>query len=151
MAERKTKPVVKKATVSRAAGAAAGKSRTLKAASVMAATPRKAATAAAKPETTRTPAAKRTASAAGKPGSAITPAAKKAIVPVAAKKAPAQKAVATSARPATRKIVAQPTPEERYRMVQTAAYFIAEHNGFGGSPADHWAAAEREIAKRLGL
>ncbi len=135
MAERKTKPVVKKATVSRAAGAAAAKPRIIRAASVMA--PQKAAA-------KRPPAIE-------KPARAITPAAKKAIVPVAAKKAPAQKTVASSTRTAAKKIVAQPTPEERYRMVQTAAYFIAERNGFCGNPADHWAAAEREIAKRLGL
>lgn len=136
MAERKTKPVVKKATVSRITGAAAGKSRPLMAASVMA--PQKAA-------------AKKPALATAKPERAITPAAKKPIVPVSAKKAPAQKAVASSTRAAAKKIVALPTAEERYRMVQTAAYFIAERNGFCGSPADHWAAAEREIAKRLGL
>lgn len=136
MAERKTKPVVKKATVSRAAGAAAARSRPLKAASVMA--PQKAA-------------AKKPALVTAKPGRAITPAAKKAIVPVAAKKAPAQKAVASSVRPAAKKVmVAQPTAEERYRMVQTAAYFIAERNGFSGSPTEYWAAAELEIASRLG-
>ncbi|MDP1996189.1 MAG: DUF2934 domain-containing protein [Gallionella sp.] len=42
------------------------------------------------------------------------------------------------------------TPEERYRMVQTAAYFIAERNGFGGCSTDHWATAEIEIANFLG-
>jgi hypothetical protein len=45
--------------------------------------------------------------------------------------------------------MAQPTPEERYRMVQTAAYFIAERHGFGGCATDHWAAAEVEIAGML--
>jgi len=35
-------------------------------------------------------------------------------------------------------------------MVQTAAYFIAERNGFGGCSADHWVAAELEIAGKLG-
>ncbi|MDP4029623.1 MAG: DUF2934 domain-containing protein [Gallionella sp.] len=43
----------------------------------------------------------------------------------------------------------QPTPEERYRMVQTAAYFIAERSGFGGCSTDHWAAAELEVAGML--
>jgi len=42
------------------------------------------------------------------------------------------------------------TPEERYRMVETAAYFIAERHGFQGRSDEHWAAAEREIAARLG-
>ncbi len=134
MAERKTKPV-EKATVSRAAGAAAGQSRPLKAASVMA--PQKAA-------------AKKTASAAAKPKTTGTPAVRKAAAPTAARKAPAQKAVATSARPVVKKAIASPTAEERYRMVQTAAYFIAERNGFSGCPTEYWAAAELEIAGRLG-
>ncbi|HEY0666027.1 MAG TPA: DUF2934 domain-containing protein [Gallionella sp.] len=44
---------------------------------------------------------------------------------------------------------AAPTPEERYRMVQTAAYFIAERCGFQGDSAAHWAAAELEITAML--
>jgi hypothetical protein len=44
----------------------------------------------------------------------------------------------------------KPSPEERYRMVETAAYFIAEQHGFQGGSDEHWAAAEREIAARLG-
>ncbi|MGB9093225.1 MAG: DUF2934 domain-containing protein [Gallionella sp.] len=43
-----------------------------------------------------------------------------------------------------------PTPEERYRMVETAAYFIAEQHGFQGRSDEHWAAAERAIAAKLG-
>ncbi|MDH4216203.1 MAG: DUF2934 domain-containing protein [Gallionella sp.] len=35
-------------------------------------------------------------------------------------------------------------------MVETAAYFIAEQHGFQGRSDEHWAAAEREIAARLG-
>ena len=41
------------------------------------------------------------------------------------------------------------TPEERYRMVQTAAYYIAERNGFRGDSIMYWAAAEAEISARL--
>lgn len=41
------------------------------------------------------------------------------------------------------------SPEERYRMVETAAYFIAEHSGFQGDSTAHWAAAERQIAALL--
>lgn len=51
---------------------------------------------------------------------------------------------------AARKPAAKPTPEERYRMVETAAYFIAEQHGFQGRSDEHWAAAEREIAAKLG-
>ena len=39
----------------------------------------------------------------------------------------------------------QPTAEERYRMVQTAAYFIAERDGFAGKSTDYWIAAELQI------
>lgn len=40
-------------------------------------------------------------------------------------------------------------PEERYRMVQTAAYYIAERHGFLGRSDEHWAEAEREISAIL--
>lgn len=131
MAEQKAKPAAKKVAVTKTAGKAAGKPKITKAAAppkkIVA---KKAATAAAKPKNTKTPAAKKTAA------------------PAAVKKAPAKKAV--TAKPAARKTAAQLTPEERYRMVQTAAYFIAERNGFGGCSADHWVAAELEIAGKLG-
>ena len=51
---------------------------------------------------------------------------------------------------AAKQEVMRPTPEERYRMVQTAAYFIAERNGFGGCSTMHWVDAEREISAKLG-
>lgn len=65
--------------------------------------------------------------------------------PVAEKKAPAKKAAA----PKKAKKMSY-TPEDRYRMVQTAAYFIAERNGFQGCSSEHWAAAEIEITRMLG-
>ncbi|MDP2144128.1 MAG: DUF2934 domain-containing protein [Gallionella sp.] len=40
--------------------------------------------------------------------------------------------------------------EHRYRMIETAAYFIAERNGFQGDAAEHWSAAESEIVRLLG-
>ncbi|MFZ2524374.1 MAG: DUF2934 domain-containing protein [Candidatus Ferrigenium altingense] len=131
MAEQKAKPAAKKVAVTKAVGKAAVKPKITKAA----ATPKKAV-------------AKKAATAAVKPKSTKTPAAKKTAAPAAVKKTPAQKAA--TARPAARKPAAQLTPEERYRMVQTAAYFIAERNGFGGCSADHWVAAELEIAGKLG-
>ncbi len=135
MAEQKAKPAAKKVAVTKAAGKAAVKPKTTKAAVV--ATPKKAVV-------------KKTATAAAKPKSTKTPAVKKAVVPAAAKKAPAKKAVATKAKPAAKRSVAQPTPDERYCMVQTAAYFIAERNGFGGCPTEYWVTAELEIAGKLG-
>ncbi|OGS91585.1 MAG: hypothetical protein A2061_08065 [Gallionellales bacterium GWA2_59_43] len=41
------------------------------------------------------------------------------------------------------------SPEQRYRMVEMAAYFIAERNGFQGDAAGHWQVAELEIAQLL--
>jgi hypothetical protein len=65
--------------------------------------------------------------------SAKKPAAKK---PAVAKKTTAAKA---------RKIGA----EERYKMIEVAAYYIAENNNFQGSAIDFWIAAEEEISKKL--
>ena len=38
---------------------------------------------------------------------------------------------------------------ERYKMIEVAAYYIAEKNGFAGHSIDYWAAAEKEIDKKL--
>jgi Protein of unknown function (DUF2934) len=80
------------------------------------------------------------------------PAVKKAPTPTAEIKAPAKKAATTKAKPsaAANKAAAKPTPEERYRMVETTAYFIAEQHGFQGRSDEHWSAAERAIAAKLG-
>ena len=83
---------------------------------------------------------------------------KAAAKPVAAKKAPA-KAVAK----APAKVAAQPkaaakpkaaskpvvTPEQRYCMIQEAAYYIAERHGFNGDSAYFWSLAEAEIDAKL--
>ena len=95
--------------------------------------------------------AKKTAPAVAKPKTIKTPAVKKAAAakPPAKKAAPA-KAATAKANTAAKKAIAKPTHEERYRMVETAAYFIAERHGFQGNSAEHWAAAEKEIAEKLG-
>lgn len=41
------------------------------------------------------------------------------------------------------------TPEQRYRMIQDAAYFIAEREGFGGDNHRHWLEAEAAIDAEL--
>ena len=68
----------------------------------------------------------------------------------AAPKTPAAKKPAVAKR-AAKKTAATwtPGPEERYRMVQQAAYFIAERHKFNGNPMDFWSAAEAQIAKML--
>lgn len=89
-----------------------------------------------------------------------TPATRKA--PAAEKKSPVKKAVATPATdsapiappepqiPATSEAAAKPSAEERYLMVQSAAYFIAEKDGFQGCDTEYWARAEQEVARQLG-
>jgi hypothetical protein len=45
----------------------------------------------------------------------------------------------------------RPSPEERRKMIEEAAYFRAERRGFTGrNAAEDWIAAEREIAELLG-
>ena len=42
------------------------------------------------------------------------------------------------------------TPEQRYRMICDAAYFLAERRGFvGGNSGDDWIAAEVEVDELL--
>lgn len=41
------------------------------------------------------------------------------------------------------------TPEQRYRMVQEAAYYIAEKNGFVGDQHHFWVLAEKQIDTQL--
>ncbi len=42
-----------------------------------------------------------------------------------------------------------PTPEVRFKMIQVAAYFRAEKDGFRKDPAEYWREAELEIALRF--
>ena len=69
----------------------------------------------------------------------------------AARKAPAARKPAGAKRAAAKTAAPKwtPGPEERYRMVQQAAYFIAEQNKFNGDPMDFWSAAEAQIARML--
>ena len=74
--------------------------------------------------------------AAPKAAAAMKPAAKAAPVAPVAKAAPAAKKPALS-------------PEQRYQMIQDAAYFIAERHGFNGDSAYFWSLAEAEINAKL--
>ncbi|MBQ7251185.1 MAG: DUF2934 domain-containing protein, partial [Kiritimatiellae bacterium] len=40
--------------------------------------------------------------------------------------------------------------EQRYKMIQDAAYYIAERHGFNGDSAYFWSLAEAEINQQLG-
>lgn len=84
-----------------------------------------------------------TAKAETKPKAAAKPAVKKE---TAAKKTAAPKK--TAAKPAAKKTkAASISPEHRYRMIEVAAYYLAEKDGFAGSPVDYWIAAELQISK----
>ena len=79
-----------------------------------------------------------------------TPAKKSAPKAVAAKKVvekAAPKAVA-AAKPAAPK-KSEINPEQRYKMIEQAAYFIAERHGFNGDSAYFWSLAEAEVSNRL--
>lgn len=75
------------------------------------------------------------------------------------KASPAKKAAAKTAAPKTVSKSATPrkkaakssviTSEERYKMIETAAYYIAEKNGFSTNNMDHWLAAEQEVDAKL--
>ncbi len=90
--------------------------------------------------TAAAPAVKKAAKAAAPTAKKTTEAAAPAVKKAAPRKAAAPKS----------KKVAKPSPEERYRMVEMAAYFIAERHGFQGNSIEHWGEAERQISVMLG-
>ena len=77
--------------------------------------------------------------------------AKKAAPKAAAAKKPAAKAApaAPVAKAATAAKKPELSPEQRYQMIQDAAYFIAERHGFSGDSAYFWSLAEAEINAKL--
>lgn len=95
----------------------------------------------AKVATSKTATAKTTA----KPAVKKTATTSKAVAAPAAEKKPATRAKVAPAKA----VAAAPSPEQRYRMVQDAAYFLAEKNGFQGGAMDYWIAAEIEVAAAL--
>ena len=76
-----------------------------------------------------------------------SPAKKAAPKAAAEKKTIAKAAPVASKAPAAKK--PEVTPEQRYKMVQDAAYFIAERHGFNGDSAYFWSLAEAEINAKL--
>jgi hypothetical protein len=99
--------------------------------------------------------------AAAKKAPAKKAAAKKAPAKKAAKKAPAKKAAAKKApakkaaakkAPAKKKAAAKKvkyTAEQVYSMIEQAAYFAAENDGFSKDPAEYWAHAEASIKSMI--
>ena len=80
--------------------------------------------------------------AAPKAAAAKKPAAKVAPVAPVAKSAPVAKVAPAAKKP-------ELSPEQRYQMIQDAAYFIAERHGFNGDSAYFWSLAEAEINAKL--
>lgn len=68
----------------------------------------------------------------------------------AVEKNPAAKAAAKKPAAAKSPASTGPSAEERYRMTEVAAYFMAERNNFAGSPVEYWQAAEAQINNMLG-
>ena len=141
MVKQLTKPAGKKAVTT----TTGGKPKTSKA------------TAVAKSSVAKKPAVKKLTGKSSKtatelPTKSATSVVKKAATPIAEKKSPVKKTVEKKSKPAAKqKTVVGPTPEERYRMVELAAYFIAEQHGFIGHTDEYWAAAEQQIAASLGI
>lgn len=71
----------------------------------------------------------------------------------AEKKPAATKAPAAAKKPATKRTASAkkgaPSPEQRYNMIQEAAYFLAERDSFNGDPMRYWALAEMQIEDQL--
>lgn len=79
------------------------------------------------------------------PAKKEAPAKKAAVKKAPAKKAPAKKAPAKKA--AAKKV--EYTAEQVYSMIEQAAYFAAENDGFSKDPATYWATAEASIKSMI--
>ena len=76
--------------------------------------------------------------------------AKSVTVKTSTTKAAAKPKVASAAKPKTStKKTTKISAEQHYKMVEVAAYYIAEKNDFKGSPSDYWIAAEAQIKALL--
>ncbi|MBS4098461.1 MAG: DUF2934 domain-containing protein [Sulfuricella sp.] len=73
--------------------------------------------------------------------------------PAAAKKAAAPKAAAAAKKPAAKATASKKksgiSAEQRYNMIQEAAYYLAERDSFNGDPMRYWALAEMQIQDML--
>ena len=77
---------------------------------------------------------------------AISPAKKVAVKKVTVKKVAVKKPAATKASASKSTMV---SGFERYKMIEVAAYYLAEKKSFTGSAADYWVTAEKDIDKKL--
>jgi hypothetical protein len=58
----------------------------------------------------------------------------------------ASKSAVTAKSSRAKKPVSAISDQERYKMIQNAAYFIAERHNFAGDPQTFWTAAEAQIS-----
>ena len=65
------------------------------------------------------------------------------------KKSNAAKAAKKPATAAKKNAAPKVCPEERQKMIEREAYFIAEKQGFQGDPQAHWAEAVKKIDAML--
>ncbi len=72
----------------------------------------------------------------------VTATTKTKVATPVAEKAPAKA-------PAKAKGIKKIGAEQRYKMVEMAAYYIAERHGFEGNPSDFWIQAEAQIEAML--
>lgn len=108
-------------------------------------------------ETKTKPAAQKAATAAKPPASkksAADSASKAAKAPKTAASKPVaeKKPAAAKKAPAAKKAAAgqwNPGNEERYNMVQVAAFYLAERDNFASNPVEYWTAAEIQITGML--
>jgi hypothetical protein len=70
----------------------------------------------------------------------------KPVAPIAPPPAPAARSAAV---PSTRTVAKTISQSDWRSMVEQAAYYVAEKNGFTGNPEDHWAAAEAKVRADL--
>ena len=64
--------------------------------------------------------------------------------------AAATQPIKTAATPAPAKHMAKTLSQAEWRsLVEQAAYYVAEKNGFSGNPEEHWAAAEAQVRAEL--
>lgn len=83
------------------------------------------------------------------PAAAKKPAGKKATKQTATSKATAKAAARPKSKAKKEKLI---SPEEKYTMIATRAYFKWESAGYPeGDDYMHWIEAEREVSKMLGM
>jgi len=75
--------------------------------------------------------------------------ARKALKKKATKRKAVKKSTAKRKSPSKKRTKKTISAQKRYKMVQDAAYYLAEKSGFSGNAVDHWIKAEKQINAQL--